>query len=814
MAKYTNLREEELKERVGEDFFADYDCKKKLGNIDFCVCPKEQPDQPSHFEQPSLLWAEAKKAENADLIASIAQLILTIGKAKTHEKKLPPIFIGAFDKRRIAFVPYEKVQHIFSLNDFNWNVTPSNHDTPEFKQLVRLLDGLQLHTSMLLYDFANEEKLLKAFIKDNFRLDTDHLNRIQITINNFVHIYLRWLSAVKPTININWEQAKKTGIIDADFYLADILAEDNLTLQDKMNVLLKTDHYEQQTRKDTIGFIYTPEVGFTDHQKAHSLFWNKYARPPRRELWGKIIARRDLLVPQDVRERKGSYFTPARWVELSQQYIADEMGEDWQDNYYVWDCAAGTGNLLAGLTNKYRIWASTLDQADVDVMKQRIQNGAHLLDTHVFQFDFLNDPLTKLPQSLQDIINDEQKRRRLVIYINPPYAEAATPKTKTKTGENKEGVARNNNTYNKYKAKMGLAGNELFTQFLMRIDSELRGCVLAEFSKLKVLQAPGCAQFRGEFQPRLCRMCMLPANTFDNVKGQFPIGFKVWRTDVREPFVSIAADVYDSQGVMIGTKTCAAPPAKVLTDWMKKFHDKGHERIAYLRMLGSDVQNNNGVFLTLSPSQNDLRERKTCDITVWNLISRCVYLAVRHSIEATWLNDRDQFLYPSDGWETDKHFQGDCLAFTLFHGQNRISSAHGINHWIPFTEEEVNAKDTFASHLMSDYIHGRLQPAKTNELFQQETAANEPVHFSDEAQTLMNAGRALWTYYHQQPNANPNASYYDIRRHFQGVDSKGRMNADSHDEQYNVLLAALRQAREALRQRIVQGVYRYGFLIQ
>ena len=811
MTKYTNIREEELKERVGEDFFAKFDCKKKIGNIDFCVCLKQEPEQPQLFDEPSLLWAEAKKAEGTDLLASIAQLILTIGKAKIQDEKIPPLFLGAFDAGRIAFVPYEKVQHIFSLNDFNWNVVPSNHNTKEFEQLVQTLKVLQLSKSMLLYDFSSEEALLKAFIKKNFRLGIDYLNRIQVTINNFVHIYLRWLQAVKPTININWEMAKKEGFIDADFYLADILSEDNLTLQDKINILLKTDHYEQQTRKDTVGFTCTLSVGFTDNQQAHTLFWNKYARPPRRDLWGKIIGRRDLLVPQDVRERKGSYFTPARWVELSQQYIADELGEDWQDNYYVWDCAAGTGNLLAGLTNKYHIWASTLDQADVDVMQQRIQNGANLLSSHVFRFDFLNDPLTNLPTSLQAVINDEQKRKHLVIYINPPYAEAATPRTKMKTGENKENVARNNETFKKYHKKMGLAANELFTQFLMRIDSELRGCVLAEFSKLKVLQAPGCAQFRSEFQPRLCRMCMLPADTFDNVRGQFPIGFKVWRTDERETFNSIIADVYDSNGEKIGTKTCAAPPDKVLTDWMKTFHDKEHERIAYLRMLGSDVQNNNGVFLTLSPSTNDIRKRLTCDITAWNLIPRCVYLAVRHCIEATWLNDRDQFLYPSEGWKADKEFQGDCLAFTLFHGQNRISSAHGINHWIPFTEEEVNAKDAFESHLMSDYIHGRLQFAKTDDFFQY---VSEPVYFSDEAQALMDAGRALWTYYHQQPNAKPNASYYEIRLHFQGVDNNGKMNATSTDVQYNTLLTNLRNARETVRQRIVQGVYKYGFLMQ
>ena len=116
-----------------------------------------------------------------------------------------------------------------------------------------------------------------------------------------------------------------------------------------------------------------------------------------------------LLVPQDVRERKGSFFTPQIWVELSQKYLTDVLGENWQDEYYIWDCTAWTGNLLNGFTNKYNIWASTLDKQDVEVMHDRIKKGANLLDDHVFQFDFLNDDFTKLLKPLQEIINIPKK---------------------------------------------------------------------------------------------------------------------------------------------------------------------------------------------------------------------------------------------------------------------------------------------------------------------------------------------------------------------------------------------------------------------
>jgi hypothetical protein len=81
-------------------------------------------------------------------------------------------------------------------------------------------------------------------------------------------------------------------------------------------------------------------------------------------------------------------------------------------------------------------------------------------------------------------------------------------------------------------------------------------------------------------------------------------------------------------------------------------------------------------------------------ITDKNLIEAAFYFSIRHCIETTWLNNRDQFLYPNDGWKTDTEFQNDCLVNILFN--NDIQSRHGdancVNHWIPFTEKEVGAK--------------------------------------------------------------------------------------------------------------------------
>ena len=804
------IREEELKNKVAADWFGAFDTSRIIGNIDFCV------DIPATelslgYESEPALWAEAKAGNKKDIVASFVQLILTIGGEHTADKNLPPHFLGAFDAEKIAFIPYNAVLGVLGKNDFDWTVTPSDHESKEFKELYALAKGV-IEREKLLFRYVEDEAALRRFIKANFKSGRRDISKILINKNNFTHIYRQWRESVMPFISAPWDVLKKKyAIYDRDFFLAEMNIDDNgtpdiaddqvandfyITFDAKSATPYTVKRRNEDDLFSTIAFGFKP--GGLD---AYAAFWRRYKRPPKKEYWDFIVKRIDLLVPQDVRERKGSFFTPKKWVELSQDYLAKVLGENWQDEYYVWDCCAGTGNLLAGLTNKYRIWASTLDQPDVDVMLQQTKNGYNLLESHIFRFDFLNDPFDKLPQGLQDIINDPEKRKKLVIYINPPYAEAATTRTKTGTGANRPGVAAEHSMNKLYKPIIGAAVNELFALFLMRIHDEIPGCVVGQFSTLKHLQAPNFKAFRNAFLGSLEKCFMVPADTFDNVKGKFPIGFFVWRLayeDSRPPtFTATVADVYDREGGPVGTKTLLAVSRdQVINTWLHGFFDPESEPIGWLCFVPNDFQHNNGVFIDSKPSESLIRESRVAAITVNNIGVMCVYIAVRHCMEATWLNDRDQFLFPNDGWKEDFEFQSDCLVFTLFHGQNRIMSRHGTNHWIPFTEEEVGAKDCFASHFMSDFLKGR--------------------EFSAAARAVMDAGRELWRYYHAQPNANPNASYYDIRMHFQGcsVDAKGKtkMNSDSSDAKYTELLANLRAAMKQLARRIEPKVYEYGFL--
>lgn len=234
--KYQNIREEELKNKVAKDYFWIYDCTKIVGNVDFCVCMHQS--QKELFEKESLLWAEAKKG-SSDIYNSITQLILTIGKARTFDKFLPPPMLGAFDGEKIAFIPYNKIHDIFYQNDFNWNVTSSDHQTKEFKLVLEKVKT-SIDQKALLFNFEKDDKELKKFIKSNFIVGKFGLTKTKIDKNNFMVIYNKWLQKVKPTIAVNWDLAKKSGIIDGDFYLADLLSQENNTLKEKLFVLTKT----------------------------------------------------------------------------------------------------------------------------------------------------------------------------------------------------------------------------------------------------------------------------------------------------------------------------------------------------------------------------------------------------------------------------------------------------------------------------------------------------------------------------------------------------------------------------------------------
>ncbi len=810
---FSNLNEESLKYQIKAEFFKDKKFLYSGDKIDFMLSYKHP-----NATLP-ILWGEAKKGNFDDLDKAFTQLLLTIGKHKLYNHHTPP-YLCAFDAFRMEFIAFDDtITSFFYESHIDFSITPSNHNTEGFKHALNAFKA-KCKSHKLVFNFKTQSQECKEFIENN--LNSSHLpNKIPIDKNNFFTIYQKWFEAVKPTIDIDWEVAKTKGILDADYYLADLLSDGDKTIIEKLQTILSSSYYKLKRGVNELGKIDFMEIGFTDGQQAHKEFWNIYERPPKVEFQAFILERRDLLVPSDVRERKGAFFTPRIWVEKSQEYLAKALGQDYQEDYIIWDCAGGTGNLLNGLTNKANCFLSTLDSNDVAIVKElAAANKLNLLENHVFQFDFLNDDFKKAPKSLQEILEDKEKRKKLIIYINPPYAEAGNKAKMSGTGEHKSKVARNNKTHETYKDFLGSGANELFAQFFMRIYKELNGCIMASFSKLKYLNSSNFKKFREVFKAKFLEGFMVPADSFDNVKGQFPIGFLVWDTATPplKPTNALNLEVFDSLGEFLGCKNIVNENVKNIHKWLKqKEKIENMEILGYIDTPTPDFQGSSSVAI-INNKNSSKRHSVYFAIASSNILFGSVFFSIRHCIKATWQNDRDQFYAPyDDAFQDDSEFKNNCLIFMLFHTQNRITTTQGINHFIPFSETEANAKERYSSHALLDFLKGKIKE-ESDSLFLNAKKENKPLKFSPSALKVFNAGKKIYRHYHTQDSTNPhynaNASLYDIKEFFQGRNAQGKLNlpAKAKDEHYKQLYANLQDALKDLAKEIQPKVYEYGFL--
>lgn len=185
-----------------------------------------------------------------------------------------------------------------------------------------------------------------------------------------------------------------------------------------------------------------------------------------------------------------------------------------------------------------------------------------------------------------------------------------------------------------------------------------------------------------------------------------------------------------------------------------------------------------------------------------NLWQATIIFTVRRIVKPTWINDRDQFLQPTG--QLTEEFKTDCLVWMLFNGSNLTASANDldwngkkwsiVNHFIPYTEEEVGAPDRFESDFMVEYIADK--------------------EFSKEAISVLDAGRVLWQAYFAQTDVRavrdelklnrPDVGWYQIRKALQARNTSGDFPPVSF-KQFEIVYKALTEKLQPM-------VYELGFL--
>ncbi|MDD5788937.1 MAG: hypothetical protein PUE30_00190, partial [Spirochaetia bacterium] len=323
------------------------------------------------------------------------------------------------------------------------------------------------------------------------------------------------------------------------------------------------------------------------------------------------------------------------------------------------------------------------------------------------------------------------------------------------------------------------------------------------------------------------------SKSFDGLKGNFPIGFLIWKTSEKKlnfP-TEISCEVLDKDAKPIGQKYFYnIPNDQYLNVWIKrprannqeviplsnaitptpgkvrvsKWSDDG---IAYMYAGVNDPQHaGQQTVLFSSPYGGG----NGFYVTPENLWQAAVVFTVRRIIPHTWINDRDQFLQPN--CELSDEFKSDCLVWMLFNGSNLTAGADNLvwdnrewsitNHFIPYTEDEVNAPDRFESDFMVRYM----------EKLPKLSGTDSP--FSFEARAVLEEGKKLWRAYFSATAERAVRDKFKLNRSDAGwYQIRGALKERSQSGDFPpVSFTAFESSYRSLTEKLRPLVYKYGFL--
>lgn len=405
--------------------------------------------------------------------------------------KIPPstIFIG--NRNECTVLHVNDVIDYLDM-DLDWTLAPSS----AYKNtdlLTRLVEDENINP--FIFDSKDFTKCMEQ-IKD---LTNNVVRKVLVTSKNIVDVFEYFEKTVlgKNTLNTN-EKA-------------------NLFVQLLVN---RDDNYLHPIkRRSKIVTKSFGDVNVQSRDKFQSFFghFSSTYSPSEKDVLTSVV---DRLVEDVTRRKQGEFFTPTIWVDKAHEYITSVYGENWKEEYVVWDPAWGTGNLTRDYKFK-ELYASTLNQSDIDTANQMGYNP----EAVKFQYDFLNDDYEKLPEGLREAI---EGGRNIIILMNPPYATSSN----MVQGTSKKGVGFTRMNIEMNELKMNRAASQLYTQFFYRL-SKIKNINICMFSTPMFMTGQVFKDFRLQVLSKFNfkNGFVIDAQNFEGVKS-WPLSFTIWEKNV------------------------------------------------------------------------------------------------------------------------------------------------------------------------------------------------------------------------------------------------------------------------------------------
>lgn len=452
-----------------------------------------------------------------------------------------------------------------------------------------------------------------------------------------------------------------------------------------MGIITNNDNYYTHPKKNNILVTPLGDVQVDATQlKSFLGYFNRTYTPQEKMRFSEIS---DRLIEDTNRRNKGEFYTPTLFVDYVHNMISEALGENWKDEYVVWDNCCGTKNL----TRDYRfkeLYCSTLENAELDICDKYNPEATS------FQFDFLNDPLDKLPKGL---LGAFEQNKPIVFFLNPPYAG-------TNSGENKQGakgLCLTNTNSDMKKNNMGPCSQNLYAQFIYRLITikekyNLNNCYICIFSPTLFLTGPSWNKFRNYLFSNFYfkNAIQFNAGHFSNVKASWGISFSIWKNGIQSNTTefnytivdNIEGEILPIQNKLLYNLDNSKPLIEFSRDKVK---NEPTIELPNLRTgitwSEGNVKGISGLGYFYNKCNNIGTSSMHCSI--WtsayngghgyginsnNFNEVCITYSVRKLIENTWINSKDEFLIPNDESDYYNEFVSDSIIYSLFSNQSSL----------------------------------------------------------------------------------------------------------------------------------------------
>ena len=475
-----------------------------------------------------------------------------------------------------------------------------------------------------------------------------------------------------------------------------VLGKNKLTTNERANLFVqilvnKDDNYLHPVKKrKTVVTKSFGEVSLISRDAFESFFghFSSSYTPSQKH---KLAAVVDRIIEDTTRRKQGEFFTPAIWVDKAHEYIASVYGEDWKEKYIVWDPAWGTGNLTRDYKFK-ELYVSTLNQSDIDTANQMGYNP----EAVKFQYDFLNDDYEKLPVGLRNAI---ENGKEIIVLMNPPYGTA-----NDNVNVNKDGMALTKINEKMKEGKWGPSSQQLYTQFLFRINFIGGNFRIGCFTPPLFLSGESYKSFRKKFFENFIfsKGFLMNAKNFDGT-SEWGISFTIFDKGV-ESRDDFNYDVLETSKLFtienVGEKVVYNTDNSIsLSDW---FQNKGKvidfptfqsalsikeskrgvgvlpNSLGTLVMGGNNINHStNSVFILTGgiASRNGKLYFNNS-----NFMDAVTIFSSRKLISQTWINQKDEYLKPKTENVFYEQFKFDSVIYSLFNSASNQSSLRQVEY--------------------------------------------------------------------------------------------------------------------------------------